>query len=87
VQNTRAFRSGPQDCDETIPPNKPFRDLAWGLASQGIAVLRYEKRTNVYAASLGSQRETLTVKEEVIDDALCVCLFAFVAPSREGNSG
>jgi dienelactone hydrolase len=62
--------SGPADRDETIPPNKPFRDLAWGLASQGIAVLRYEKRTKVYAASLESERETLTVKEEVIDDAL-----------------
>ena len=24
--------SGPQDRDETLPPNKPFRDLAWGLA-------------------------------------------------------
>jgi len=62
--------SGPNDRDETIPPNKPFRDLAWGLASQGIAVLRYDKRTNVYAASLGSEIDTLTVKEEVIDDAL-----------------
>lgn len=62
--------SGPNDRDETIPPNKPFRDLAWGLASQGIAVLRYDKRTNVYAASLGSEMDTLTVKEEVIDDAL-----------------
>jgi dienelactone hydrolase len=62
--------SGPQDRDETIPPNKPFRDLAWGLASQGIAVLRYEKRTKVYAAQLDSEKDTLTVKEEVIDDAL-----------------
>jgi dienelactone hydrolase len=62
--------SGPQDRDETLPPNKPFRDLAWGLASQGIAVLRYEKRTKVYAAQLNREVETLTVKEEVIDDAL-----------------
>src|SRR3989475_4758644 len=62
--------SGRSDRDETIPPNKPFRDLAWGLASQGIAALRYEKRTNVYAAQLESERDTLTVKEEVIDDAL-----------------
>src|SRR6266700_2239715 len=62
--------SGPQDRDETIPPNKPFRDLAWGLASQGIAVLRYEKRTKVYATQMNSERDTLTVKEEVIDDAL-----------------
>src|SRR5258708_2979115 len=62
--------SGPGDRDETLPPNKPFRDLAWGLASQGIAVLRYEKRTKVYAASLESERDTLTVKEEVIDDGV-----------------
>lgn len=62
--------SGPQDRDETIPPNKPFRDLAWGLASQGIAVLRYEKRTKAYAASLKSEVNTFTVKEEVIDDAV-----------------
>src|SRR6185369_2655738 len=30
--------SGPNDRDETIGANKPFRDLAGGLASQGIAV-------------------------------------------------
>jgi hypothetical protein len=42
--------SGPQDRDETIGPNKPLRDLAWGLASQGIAVLRYDKRTLVYGS-------------------------------------
>lgn len=62
--------SGPQDRDETIPPNKPFRDLAWGLASQGIAVLRYEKRTKAYAAEMKQEVDTLTVKEETIDDAL-----------------
>ena len=33
--------SGPNDQDETIGPNKPFKDLAWGLATKGIAVLRY----------------------------------------------
>jgi dienelactone hydrolase len=37
--------SGQHDRDETIGPNKPFRDLAWGLATRGVAVLRYEKRT------------------------------------------
>jgi dienelactone hydrolase len=62
--------SGPQDRDETIGPNMPFRDLAWGLASEGIAVLRYEKRTKVYPAKLAAVRDTLTVKEEVLDDAL-----------------
>jgi dienelactone hydrolase len=62
--------SGPNDRDETIGPNKPFKDLAWGLASQGIAVLRYEKRTKEHGLKMTPQLETLTPKEEVIDDAL-----------------
>jgi hypothetical protein len=37
--------SGPMDRDETIGRNKPFKDLAWGLASRGIAVLRFGKVT------------------------------------------
>lgn len=61
--------SGPNDRDETIGPNKPFQDLAQGLASQGIAVLRYDKRTRVYPSKLASFPK-LTVKEETIDDAL-----------------
>jgi dienelactone hydrolase len=35
--------SGPADRDMTTGPNKPFKDLAWGLASRGIAVLRFDK--------------------------------------------
>jgi dienelactone hydrolase len=62
--------SGPNDRDESIGPNKPFRDLAWGLASQGIAVLRYEKRTKQYGVKMATLQDTLTVKEETIDDAL-----------------
>lgn len=61
--------SGPGDRDETVGPNRPFRDLAWGLASRGIAVLRYDKRTRVHAARM-AQLPTLTVKDETIDDAL-----------------
>jgi hypothetical protein len=61
--------SGPHDEDETIGPNKPFKDLAWGLASRGIAVLRYEKRTHKYAAQYAKDLGNLTVKEEVTDDA------------------
>jgi len=61
--------SGPHDRDETIGPNKPFLDLAWGLASQGVAVLRYEKRSKEHGAKLVKVKD-LTVKEEVLDDAL-----------------
>ena len=71
--------SGPQDRDETVLANKPFRDLAWGLASRGIAVLRYDKRTKVHGAKMASAGTPVTVKEETIDDAL-----AAVADIRAG---
>ena len=61
--------SGPNDRDETIGPNKPFRDLAGGLATRGIAVLRYQKRSRQYGDKLMGL-SNLTVKEEVTDDAV-----------------
>jgi alpha-beta hydrolase superfamily lysophospholipase len=61
--------SGPNDRDETILGNKPFKDLALGLASRGIAVLRYDKRTKVYPGRLAGAAD-FTVKQEVVDDAL-----------------
>jgi len=61
--------SGPHDRDETIGPSKPFRDLAQGLASRGIAVLRYEKRTKVHGAKMAGMT-SFTVNEETVDDAV-----------------
>jgi dienelactone hydrolase len=79
--------SGPQDRDETIGPNKPFRDLAWGLASQGIAVLRYDKRTKVHAEKMAPElRARMTVQEEVIDDALCAVQLLRQAPGIDPGS-
>ena len=60
--------SGPQDRDETVGPNKPFQDLAWGLASAGIAVLRYDKRTLVYGTQMAADT-SITVHQETMDDA------------------
>jgi len=65
-----AHGSGPQDRDESIGPNKPFRDLAGGLASRGVAVLRYEKRTKVYAQQMAGSADRITTKEETVDDAV-----------------
>ncbi len=56
--------SGPHDRDETIGPNKVFKDLAWGLVSRGIAVLRYDKRPASVRPKAG------TVKDETVDDAV-----------------
>ncbi len=61
--------SGPNDRDETIGPNKPFKDIAQGLASNGIMVLRYDKRTNVYPNEFAAL-SSYTPQEEVIDDAI-----------------
>ncbi len=57
--------SGPNDHDESIGPNKPFKDLALGLASLGIASLRYDKRTYVYK----EQDDFITPEQETIEDA------------------
>jgi dienelactone hydrolase len=55
--------SGPQDRDESIGGVRVFKDLAWGLASRGVASLRYDKRTLVAPAGV------ITEKEEVVDGA------------------
>jgi uncharacterized protein len=62
--------SGPQDRDETIGPNKPFRDLALGLVAQGIAVLRYDKRTFASGRAMLLSGRPITVEEETVADAL-----------------
>ena len=59
--------SGPSDMDESVGPNKPFKDLASGLASNGIASLRYVKRTLVYPNEFVG---AFTVNDETINDAL-----------------
>ena len=66
--------SGAGDRDLTMGPQpplsliKPYRDLAWGLAQQGVAVLRYDKRTKV--APMWFMGKTFTVWDESVQDAL-----------------
>jgi fermentation-respiration switch protein FrsA (DUF1100 family) len=62
--------SGPNDRDETVGASKPFRDLAWGLATKGVAVLRYEKRTKEYGTRFLAEKIRITPQEETIDDAV-----------------
>jgi dienelactone hydrolase len=61
--------SGPHDLDETIGPNKPFRDLAHGLALRGVATIRYEKRTRAHGERLAANLQ-FTVVDETIADAV-----------------
>ncbi len=60
--------SGPQDRDETIGGIKPFRDLAEGLAREGIVSLRYDKRTAAHPYIFDACRST--VDDEIVNDAV-----------------
>ncbi|MCL2092378.1 MAG: lysophospholipase [Micrococcales bacterium] len=62
--------SGPSDRDETVYGNKPFKDIAEHLTSQGIAVLRFDKRTYTYSRQIAADITSITVEEETIQDAV-----------------
>ncbi|HEY6301282.1 MAG TPA: alpha/beta fold hydrolase [Candidatus Binatus sp.] len=71
--------SGPNDRNETIGANHPFADIADGLSSQGIAVLRYDKRTLMHSVMVA------TVEDEVIDDAVAAVQLLRARPDVLGD--
>ena len=60
--------SGPNDQDESFQSDKPFRDLALGLALRGVATLRYDKRTHDDPTAIDPK--TFTATDEYVPDAL-----------------
>ncbi len=64
--------SGGIDKDCSIGPNKIYKDLAWGLASKGIAAFRYDKKTHQYLNKLIDNdslgKEPFTVENEYLQD-------------------
>lgn len=63
--------SGPQDRDETVGALKFMRDVAWSLAEQGIASVRYDKRSYVHGQAMVAELGNMaTVSEEFIEDAI-----------------
>lgn len=65
---------GPSDRDSSIFENKPFQDIAWGLAQAGIATYRYDKRTYIDEKAVDDQ--SFTVSEESINDAIAATKMA-----------
>ncbi len=61
--------SGPLDRDETVGPNKAFKDLAWGLATRGIVVLRFDKVTLARRAEALAKPD-FTMTDEYLPQAL-----------------
>ncbi|MEO8597003.1 MAG: alpha/beta fold hydrolase [Candidatus Solibacter sp.] len=75
--------SGPNDRDETVGGSKVFKDLAEGLASRGIAVLRYEKRTLQYRVKMASLTR-FTVDDETVEDAVAGVALLRAQPEVNG---
>ncbi|MBU1144577.1 MAG: alpha/beta hydrolase [Firmicutes bacterium] len=61
--------SGPADMDESVGALKMFQDLAIHLAEEGIASIRYNKRTYEYADELADDYD-FTIYDESINDVL-----------------
>ena len=61
--------SGASNMDEKVGKLTPFKDLAEGLASDGIASIRYDKRSFVHGFKLIKEKD-VTVTMETIEDAV-----------------
>ncbi len=61
--------SGASDKDETYGDTKVFRDISAGLASKGIAVLRYDKRAKEYGC-LSLIDTKIDLNKETVNDAV-----------------
>jgi dienelactone hydrolase len=59
---------GPFDRDATSGVNKPLKDLAWGLASRGVAVARFDKVT--FAHRHVATEPGFTMTDEYVPHAL-----------------
>ena len=56
--------------DETLGPNKCFKDISYGLASQGISSIRYNKRSYDYQNLMAKNANDITIDKEVTNDAI-----------------
>jgi uncharacterized protein len=78
--------SGPQNKDVRIGPNRIFKDISLGLASNKIAVLRYDKRTYTYGREMAADSiKEVTVMEETIEDVLSAIELAKTFPGIDTN--
>ncbi len=75
--------AGFHDRYSTFGLNKPFRDLAVGMASFGVGVLCFDKRTYVYSGLSSVENDSFTVKDEIIDDAVSAVDLAMSLPESD----
>ena len=71
---------GAFDRDETSGQNKPLKDLAWGLASRGVVVLRFDKVTSVHPSEV-AHASYFTMAEEYVPHAVAAVRLLQQQPS------
>ncbi|KAL2794858.1 Alpha/Beta hydrolase protein [Aspergillus keveii] len=67
--------SGPIDRDSTVLENRPFKDLAWGLACRGIASIRFDKVTHTHPKTFRAQKN-VTLTDEYVEHVVDALLHA-----------
>ena len=77
--------TGPNDKDETVGPMKIFKDISVGLASKGVAVYRYDKRTRTYSV-ISALNKKLTIDDESIEDVIAAVKILKSNPSIDSNA-
>jgi hypothetical protein len=75
--------SGPHDRDETTGQNRPFVDIARGLAVQGVAVYRYEKRTRAHPQEFADG--DFGIDDETTRDAVAAVALLRAQPGIDPN--
>jgi len=79
-----AAGSGPSDKDLTMGPNRVYKDLAWGLACEGVAVFRFDKRTKIYGKEMAAAG-SVTAKDEYLYDIQLAIETVKKYPSIDSN--
>lgn len=74
--------SGQSDYNEKIYDNTPFQDIAEGLAKQGVASIRYNKRYYQYPETAP---ENITIEDEVLNDVNTAITFALENESTKNS--
>ncbi|MBO2460180.1 alpha/beta hydrolase [Actinomadura violacea] len=74
---------GPFDRDATSGPNKPLKDLAWGLATRGVAVLRFDKATHAHPAEVAAG-PGFTMADEYVPHAVAAARLLRAEPGVDG---
>ena len=77
--------SGPSDMDSNVFGNRPFFDIAGYLAANGVAVIRYDKRTYAHGERMMQALDGVTAWEESVEDAILAAELLRADPRIDEN--